>query len=55
MENQSNAKCPFCKGQVELGTVNKQVTGHGFFKQEIMYSCPHCQAVLGFSRGKYMS
>jgi len=55
MENQPKGKCPFCKGEVDLRTINKQVIGAGFLKQEIMYICPHCQAVLGFSRGKYMS
>lgn len=58
MNNENNnmpAKCPFCKGEVNLKDVKTQVSGAGFFKQEIMYSCPHCQSVLGFSRGKYMS
>jgi hypothetical protein len=27
--------------------VHKEVVG--FIKKEIMYSCPHCDAVLGFS------
>ncbi|MFA5318439.1 MAG: hypothetical protein WC323_03130 [Patescibacteria group bacterium] len=55
MENQINAKCPFCQKQVELANINKQIIGKGFWKQETMYICPHCQAVLGFSRGKYTS
>lgn len=48
-------KCPHCKGEITLGTVNKETKGAGFIKQEIMYSCPHCRSVLGFSRGKFMS
>ena len=48
-------KCPHCKNEIPLETVNKEVKGAGFIKQEIMYSCPHCQSILGFSRGKFMS
>lgn len=51
------AKCPYCKQAVTLaGTkretgefpdeVHKEVIG--VIKKEIMYSCPHCDAVLGF-------
>jgi hypothetical protein len=47
------AKCPYCKGDVTLDNVQKDTKGLGFFKQEIMYSCPHCKAVLGVSRGKW--
>ena len=54
-ENNIPAKCPFCKGEVDLANINRQIKGAGFVKQEIMYSCPHCQAILGFSRGKFMS
>jgi hypothetical protein len=46
-------KCPFCKAEVDLQTVLKQKEGVGFLKQEILYYCPGCQAVLGFSRGKF--
>ncbi len=46
-------KCPFCKGEVTLEMVKREKKGIGIFKQEIMYMCPHCQAVLGFSRGKF--
>lgn len=49
------AKCPYCKGEITVETVRKQKKGIGILKQEIMYSCPHCQSVLGFSRGKFMS
>jgi hypothetical protein len=54
-DNYSPAKCPYCKGEVSLDSVKKHVKGMGFLKQEIMYSCPHCEMVLGFSRGKFMS
>ena len=47
-------KCPHCKGEVTLGTVKKEIQGVGFWKQEIEYICPHCQCILGFSRGKFM-
>ena len=51
------AKCPYCKEPVTLGKTNPASTGlqktvHkevvGLIKKEIMYSCPHCEAVLGF-------
>jgi len=54
-ESSSPGKCPHCKGEVSLRTVNKEIIGAGFIKQEIMYACPHCRSVLGFSRGKFMS
>ena len=51
------AKCPYCKQVVTLEKtkreaadvaeeVHKEVSG--MVKKEIMYSCPHCDAVLGF-------
>ena len=51
------AKCPYCKQVVALEKtkreaadvaeeVHKEVSG--IVKKEIMYSCPHCDAVLGF-------
>lgn len=53
------AKCPYCKQVVTLEKTNresqdvrepqevhKEVTG--VVKKEIMYSCPHCDSVLGF-------
>jgi hypothetical protein len=51
------AKCPYCKKTVtlkktkkesaeSLETVQKEVKG--WIKKEIMYSCPHCDSVLGF-------
>ncbi len=51
----SPSKCPHCKGEIKLETVQRETKGVGFIKQEIMYSCPHCGSVLGFSRGKFMS
>ena len=49
------AKCPHCKKFVNLDskmesadsrTVRKEVLG--LVKKEVMYSCPHCESVLGF-------
>ena len=47
------AKCPYCEKAVVLKTrgskeheVRKEVKGA--VKKEIMYSCPHCDKVLGF-------
>lgn len=51
------AKCPYCKQALTLEqtkreaneiveTVNKEVKG--LIKKEIMYYCPHCDAILGF-------
>ena len=53
------AKCPYCKQVVTLDktrresadvtvpeTVSKEVAG--VIKKEVMYSYPHCDAVLGF-------
>ena len=51
--NATPAKCPHCKGSVDIKDVRKQIMGTGFLKQEIMYICPNCQSVLGFSRGKW--
>lgn len=49
------AKCPYCKKKVDLNSIKQEKKGVGIFKQEVMYSCPHCESVLGISRGKYMS
>jgi len=49
------AKCPFCKKEVTLKNVDKEVSGFGLFKQETIYSCPNCKSVLGFSRGKWFN
>ncbi len=51
------AKCPYCKQAVDLSETKRQsadVTEEvhrevkGTVKKEIMYSCPHCDCVLGF-------
>ena len=47
------AKCPQCKMEVSLETLKQEKKGVGFFKQEIMYTCPHCECIIGMSRGKY--
>jgi hypothetical protein len=50
-------KCPYCKQVVTLDKtrrdsadategVHREVSG--LIKKEIMYSCPHCDAILGF-------
>jgi hypothetical protein len=51
------AKCPYCKQVVTLEKTQRE-TGNipdavhkdveGVVKKEIMYSCPHCDSVLGF-------
>jgi phage terminase large subunit GpA-like protein len=50
-------KCPHCKKYVALSEktasspddrpVRKEVVGK--VKKEVMYSCPHCDCVLGFA------
>ena len=47
------AKCPYCKQDMSLKEVDRETIGAGFLKQEVMDSCPICEAVLGFSRGNY--
>jgi hypothetical protein len=49
------AICPHCRSEVTLGDT-KQETAHevqkdveGLVKKEVMYSCPHCDCVLGFA------
>jgi len=49
-------KCPHCKKPVSLSNksanspetrpVRKETVG--ILKKEVMYSCPHCECVLGF-------
>ena len=49
------AHCPHCKDEVTLEStrrdeheeVEKEVVGT--IKKEVMYSCPHCQCILGFA------
>jgi hypothetical protein len=51
------AICPYCKQVIELEKarresvevgeeVHKDVAG--LIKKEVMYSCPHCECILGF-------
>lgn len=48
------AKCPYCEKPVSLtpgssektNEVGKEIKGRT--KKEVMYSCPHCDKVLGF-------
>jgi hypothetical protein len=51
------AKCPHCKEPVTLDARTSSPSDRGnevvrevkgFLKKEILYSCPHCQCVLGF-------
>jgi hypothetical protein len=51
------AKCPYCKQAVDLSETKRQsadVTDEvhrevkGAIKKEVMYSCPHCDCILGF-------
>jgi len=49
----SMGKCPYCKQEIGLSDIEREVKGIGFLKQEIMYSCPHCGAIIGISRGNY--
>jgi len=49
------AKCPYCKLEVSFDNIKTAKKGLGFLKQEIMYSCPHCESILGISRGKWTS
>jgi hypothetical protein len=51
------AKCPYCKQVVALEKTQRETANvsdavhkdvEGIVKKEIMYSCPHCDSVLGF-------
>ncbi len=57
------AKCPHCEQHLSLENANKEAVESeehldsieevhkdvsGLFKKEIMYSCPHCDSILGF-------
>jgi len=49
------AKCPHCKSEVTLDSTRKEEGASevlkdvkGLVKKEVMYSCPHCNCVLGF-------
>jgi uncharacterized protein with PIN domain len=50
------AKCPHCDGELTLDSARKdegarevQKDVEGLIKKEVMYSCPHCDRVLGFA------
>ena len=49
------AKCPHCEKDVSLGSTGRAETNEvrkevkGLVKKEVMYSCPHCDRVLGFA------
>jgi len=50
------ARCPSCEKEVSLDSTRKdegsrevQKDVEGFVKKEVMYSCPHCDRVLGFA------
>jgi hypothetical protein len=52
-EDTTMAKCPYCEKQIVLkaaGSKEHEVRREvkGSVKKEIMYSCPHCDKVLGF-------
>jgi hypothetical protein len=47
------ARCPHCKNQVSFETIITEQKGAGFFRQDVIYSCPHCESIIGISRGKY--
>lgn len=51
------AKCPYCKQGLTIHDTNREEMDarqevnrevEGVVKKEIMYSCPHCDSVLGF-------
>lgn len=50
-------KCPYCKQDVTLDKTRRDAMAmgdeihkevEGIVKKEIMYSCPHCDSILGF-------
>ena len=52
-------KCPYCNQVVTLEKTQRESVDvsvpegierevSGFIKKEIMYSCPHCDSILGF-------
>ena len=50
------AKCTHCDKEVTLDSTKKEEGAQevrkdteGFLKKEVMYSCPHCDRVLGFA------
>jgi len=49
------AKCPHCDKEVTLDSAKREGSEElhkdvkGVIKKEVMYSCPHCDRVLGFA------
>jgi len=49
------AKCPHCEEEVTLHSTRRNERNEvekdveGTIKKEVMYSCPHCDRVLGFA------
>ena len=46
------AKCPYCEKQVTLEKNNPDQVKReqvGWLTNQVMYSCPHCEKVLGFA------
>lgn len=49
------AKCPYCERSVTLEDTPRETAEEvhkdveGVIKKEVMYSCPHCDKVLGFA------
>ena len=49
------ANCPFCKKEVTLQSAKRDESSEvhkeiaGVMKKEVMYSCPHCESVLGLA------
>ena len=50
------AKCPHCDQEITINSTKKEEGVEelhkeieGIFKKEVMYSCPHCDRVLGFA------
>ena len=52
-------KCPYCKQVVTLDKTHRETADislpesvqrevSGTIKKEVMYSCPHCDSILGF-------
>ena len=49
------AECPYCNKPVVLDGQGEEKKNEilrykkGLLKKELMYACPHCQKILGFS------
>jgi len=53
LEEENMGNCPYCKQKVSINDVKTETRGVGS-KREIMYMCPHCESILGFSRSRYL-